>query len=115
MSFALTTDQVRRREKTVTRRLGSQTAKAGEVRQPIVKGQGIPKGGKVERINGPIRFVDVRREKLVAMLLDPEYGKAECRREGFPDLSPWQFVEMFCQHNGCDQYDEVTRIEFEYI
>ena len=48
MSFALTTEQVRNRTKTVTRRLGWATAKAGDIVQPIVKGQGLKKGERVD-------------------------------------------------------------------
>lgn len=59
MSFALTTDQVRRRTKTVTRRMGWRRLKPGTLLQPIVKGQGIPKGGHVETIGGPIRVLRV--------------------------------------------------------
>lgn len=115
MSFALTTEQVRRRKKTVTRRLGWRDAKPGTVVQPIVKGQGLKKGETVERIDGPIRFVDVRLERLDRMVDEPEYGRAECIREGFPDLTPAEFVVMFCQHNRCAPFDRVTRIEFEYL
>ena len=35
--------------------------------------------------------------------------------EGFPDLTPRQFLEMFCKANGCDGYQPVNRIEFEYV
>lgn len=112
MSFALTTAQVRRREKTVTRRLGWKNAKPGDIVQPVVKGQGIPKGGTVEKIGGPIRFVNVRREPLMFIGGEPD----GCKREGFPDMHPAAFVEMFAQHNGCkSMFDEVTRIEFEYL
>lgn len=110
MSFALTTDQVRNRTKTVTRRLGWVKAKAGDVVQPVVKGQGIPKGGTVERIGGPIRFVSVTREPLEHILKRP----LDVVLEGFPRMSPAEFGEMFCKHTGCDPTDEITRIEFEY-
>ena len=76
MSFALTTEQVRRREKTATRRNGWTAAAVGMIVQPVIKCQGIPKGGHVEKIGGPIRFVDVRREPLNA--ITPE----DVRREG---------------------------------
>lgn len=110
MSFAMTTAQIRAKTKTVTRRLGWAHAKPGTVVQPIVKGQGIPKGGKVERIGGPIRFVDVRREPLNA--ITPE----DVIKEGFPGMTPFEFVTMFCQHNPtCTGTTAVTRIEFVYV
>lgn len=112
MSFALTTEQVRNQTKTVTRRLGWASANIGDIVQPVVKGQGIPKGGKIEKIGGPIRFVSVRRERLniigTRYLYDPVL-------EGFPLMTNAEFVAMFCQHNACDPTDDVTRIEFEYV
>jgi hypothetical protein len=111
MSFALTTNQVRRRQKTVTRRLGWKNAKPGDVVQPVVKGQGLKKGETVERIGGPIRFVRVDREPLGLIL-----GRTgDVAREGFPSMSGIEFVNMFCDHNGCEPDDTVTRIEFEYL
>lgn len=113
MSFALTTEQVRTKSKTVTRRVGWVNAKAGDIVQPIVKGQGIPKGGTVERIGDPIRFVSIQRVWLTSIT------QADCVREGFPDLTPGDFVCMFERANGgtppgcADQM--VTRIEFEYL
>lgn len=109
MSFKLTTEQVRRREKTVTRRLGRKKIAVGEFRQPIVQGQGLKKGQQVERINGPIRVVDVRYEPLDAIT------KADVIKEGFPKMSPFDFITMFRQHSRCLSSDEVTRIEFEYV
>ena len=111
MSFALTTAQIRNRTKTVTRRLGWRNAKRGDVVQPVVKGQGIPKGGKVEKIGGPIRFIRVEREPL-ALILGRD---GDVAREGFADMSAVDFVNMFCDHNGCEPDDHVTRIEFEYV
>lgn len=110
MSFFLTTEQVAQRTKTVTRRMAWKHAKPGDIVQPVVKGQGIPKGEKVQKIGGPIRFVKVTREPLGRILGQP----GDVEREGF-DLSGVDFVNMFCDHNGCEPDDEVTRIEFEYL
>lgn len=110
MSFALTTEQIRNRTKTVTRRVGWTFAKVGDVVQPVVKGQGIPKGGTVEKIGGPIRFISVRREPLGLILGRP----GDVQREGF-SVTGVDFVNMFCDHNACEPDDEVTRIEFEYV
>jgi hypothetical protein len=109
MSFALTTEQVRNRTKTVTRRLGSRTAKVGELRQPVVKGMGLKKGEKVTKINGPICFTDVRPEPVDA--ITPE----DVVREGFPGMTPAEFIEFFCRHNRCPPSTVVTRIEFTYV
>jgi len=109
MSFSLTTEQVRNRTKTVTRRLGWATAKAGDVVQPVVKGMGLKRGERVEKIGGPIRFLSVSRERLDCI-------KAyDVLSEGFPEMAPHEFVEMFCEHNGCEASQIVTRIEFDYL
>lgn len=111
MSFALTTAQVSNRTKRVTRRLGWRFAKVGDVVQPVVKGQGIKKGEHVEKIGGAIRFVRVHRERLDDIVNHPN----DCDLEGFPDLTSADFVQMFCEHNGCAPRTYVTRIEFEYV
>jgi hypothetical protein len=112
ISFALTTEQIRNRTKTVTRRLGWKNLKKGDILNACVKCMGLKKGEKPEKL-GLIRVVDVRREPLDG----PYYGQKgleESRREGF-DFSYHKFVEMFCKHMGGDKNQEVTRIEFEYI
>ena len=109
MSFALTTAQILAQTKTVTRRTGWKTAKAGDVVQPIVKGQGIPKGGKVERIGQPIRFTAVSREVL------EDITPQDVFREGFPQMTKGAFIKFFKQANGCRRTAVVTRIQFEYL
>ena len=109
MSFALTARQVREREKTVTRRNGWRRLVAGAILQPVVKCQGIPKGGHVEKIGGPIVVVDVRRERLDA--ITPE----DVHREGFPGRSSKWFVAFYLEANGGRADQIITRIEFEYL
>lgn len=111
MSFFLTTEQMRAGTKTVTRRLGWADLKPGEHFMAVEKGQGIPKGGKVVRIrecvcvsNHPERLDDIG-----------SYGQSEVMREGFPEMSPVQFVEMFCQHNRCTPDRVVNRIKFRNV
>lgn len=115
MSFALTTQQVRDQTKDVTRRMVWLHLKPGEQFQPVLKCMGLRPGEKIERINAPVTVVSIRREPLRRMIGDPDYGREECRREGFPHLSPSEFVEMFCKsHKGCTPESIVTRIEFSY-
>lgn len=114
ISFALTADPVRRQTKTVTRRLNWTFLEGGELLQPVKQGQGIPKGGHVERIGGPIRVVNVHRERLDRMTEDLAYGRREVVLEGFPEMTLTAFVTFFCDHNGCQPHDFVTRIEFSY-
>jgi hypothetical protein len=116
MSVALTTDQIRRQTKTVTRRTGWLFMKPGDRLQPVVKARGIKKGEHVETIGGPIEVVSVRRERLEEMTKDGSYGRMEVEREGFGgQMSPRQFVDFFCATHGCAVRDQVTRIEFRYV
>lgn len=109
MSFSLTTEQVRRRQKTVTRRNGWTFARVGMIVQPVIKCQGIPKGGHVEKIGGPIRFTAVDRVVLGDISAQDVY------REGFPDLTPREFVALYKRANGGLRDQIVTRIQFEYL
>lgn len=90
MSFFLTTRQVLAREKTVTRR-GVATwkeLKAGDRLLAIEKGQGL-KAGEGHRVLALLEVVDVRVE-----LLD-DITAEDCAREGFPDLTPAEFVAFY--------------------
>lgn len=115
MSFALTTKQVRDKSKTVTRRMGWKFLDPGDQVQPVVKGMGLKPGEKIQHIGDPIWIEWTSIEPLRRMTDDQAYGHAECIREGFPDMTPEQFVTMFCKsHKGCTPDTEVTRIEFSY-
>lgn len=112
ISFALTTRQIRERTKTVTRRRGTWWAKIlkpGDLLCAVEKSQGIKKGGLVRL--GVIRVVSVRVEPLSEVTMEP----GGVIREGFPDMTPWNFVRMFCDHMGGEEIQPVTRIEFEYV
>lgn len=120
MSFALTTEQVLNRTKTVTRRLGWKNLQRGTLVRAVRKGMGLKKGEKVEEL-AIIRIVDVRQEYLIAMLDDVDYGVDEVKREGLAEHpavqgSPYAFIDFFCaSHRPCEQTWSVTRIEFEYV
>jgi hypothetical protein len=111
MSFALTTDQVRARTKTVTRRLGWRFARPGMVVRAVRKCMGLRPGEKVEPL-AVIRFVSVRREHLGDIDV---YPADETAKEGFPGMPSGLFLRMFTDHMRCNSDDEVTRIEFEYV
>ncbi len=119
MSFALTTDQVMKGTKSVTRRLGWLHLKVGDQLRPVRKCMGLRPGEKLDVLRDPIIVVGIRREPLRAMLDDADYGFLECALEGFGSHPSYQwpsaFVEMFCAtHRGCTPATLVTRIEFEY-
>lgn len=114
ISFALTTEQIIDRSKTVTRRTGWKDLKPGTLLSAVRKGMGLKKGENIERLC-TIRVVDVRREPLKKMLSDYAYGVGECIREGFPLMLPGEFVGMFLGSHDCNVHEDVTRIEFEYV
>jgi hypothetical protein len=114
MSFMLTTEQAMNKTKTVTRRLGWWFLTPGDIVQQVERCQGLKKGETVKKIH-LIRVVRVRQETLCRLLGDRRYGRAECIKEGFPDMYPEDFVLMFMKHNRCNMTTPVNRIEFEYI
>lgn len=115
MSFMLTTQQIIEQRKWVTRRMGWKHLRAGELVGAVRKGMGLKAGEKVERL-AVIRVLDAREESLGEMLRYGVYGWNECVLEGFPQMTPREFVRMFCEsHRGCEPHSWVTRIEFEYV
>lgn len=115
ISFALTTDQIRNRTKTVTRRKGWRFLKVGDILNACVKCMGLKPGEKIQRLC-QIRVTSVEREELYSGMVDHlDGGYEESSKEGFPEMSGERFAEMFCEHMGGDLDQEVTRIEFEYV
>ena len=108
MSFMLTERQLRDGTKDVTRRLGWRRLRPGDRVRAVRKAMGLRKGEHVQPL-GVIEIFSVRRERLDAITAD------ECRREGFPELTPAEFVEFFCRHMGCEPDTVVNRIEFRYV
>jgi hypothetical protein len=116
MSFALTTEQIKNRTKTVTRRVGWSNLNPGDIVNACVKCMGLKPGEKVQRL-AQIRIVRTRIEPLSRMILDGDYGASEAAKEGFPGWSGDQFVEMFMEHMTAKFSADtlVNRIEFEYV
>ena len=108
MSFALTTGQICARSKHVTRRLGWDNLRPGEKFRAVVKGQGLKKGERVERLC-VLECVSNRSVVLNSIT------KMDVVLEGFPHMTPDEFVDMFCKHNGCDPLCCVNRIAFRYV
>lgn len=116
MSFMLTTAAVEDQTKNVTRRLGWDNLKPGDLLQPVLKGMGLKRGESVQKIGCPIMVARVTREPLNAMLAMPaEEQAAVTLLEGFPGMSADEFVGMFCAHNKCAPDTPVNVIEFVYL
>lgn len=119
MSFGLTKKQFRARTKTVTRRLGWENLKPGELVCGCEKVMGRRRGEELIRM-GVVRIVSNRREPLRRMTDDVDYGFEEVVKEGFGDIPalcwPSTWVPWFCStHKGCRPETVVSRIEFEYV
>lgn len=110
ISFSITTEQFKARTKTVTRRLGWKDLKAGQHLMGCKKCMGLKPGEKVERL-GEIRIVEAWRERVDDIWERP----SDLDKEGFPDLTPEGFIQMFCREMHCTPDTMVTRIEFEYV
>lgn len=117
-SFIYTEAQIRDGTKDITRRLEWLWAKPGMRVMACRKCMGRKAGEPLVRIR-EIEIVSVRREHLDALLNRDEYNASmaqqECNREGFPELTPAQFVAMFCKHMNCHPHRFVTRVEFKYV
>ncbi len=107
MSFSATTQQMRNRTKTVTRRMGWRSLSPGELLCAVEKGQGLKKGEKVRRI-GVIQVTALGRERLDSITYEG------VGREGYPGKSPAWFVQKFCAMNGCKPDDRVTVVQFAH-
>lgn len=105
ISFFLTEPQFLDGTKTVTRRLGWKTLKAGDRLLAVNKCMGLKPGEKA-RILGEIEVVSARREPL------HNIENADVAREGFGEWSRREFIEFFCASMKCHAEDLVTRIEF---
>ncbi|MFE2961987.1 ASCH domain-containing protein [Nocardia tengchongensis] len=113
MAVSLTETQVQARTKTVTRRMGWRNLRAGDRLTLCRKVMGRRRAdGHVEPL---VRIVDVEvlavsQERLGAINAD------EVVAEGFPAMSPPEFVEFFCNsHRGCTPDSTVTRIQWRYM
>lgn len=108
MSFSLTERQYCDGSKDLTRRLGWKNAKPGDRFMGVRKAMGLKKGEKQVTL-GPSEVISARREPLNAITQE------DVIREGFPDMTPVQFVEMYCRGMRCKPETEVTRIEFRRV
>ncbi len=95
MSCSMTVEAVRNHTKTVTRR-SSWTwvgLKPGDRLTLVEKAQGIPKGGKQ---------VVLAQVEVVAndTVLLREMTQAECAAEGFPEMTPDEFIAFWLKSHG---------------
>ena len=108
MSFSLTTAQFLDGSKTITRRLGWDNLRPGEHFMAVEKSQGLKKGEHVKRLGECVCLSNIPwRLKWI--------NKFDVICEGFPHLSPIEFIAMFCKHMKCKPATFVNRIEFRRV
>lgn len=108
MSVALTEDAVRERRKTVTRRLGWRHLKTGDSLTLCRKVMGRRQGEPIVRL-ADVEVVSVGFEPLSTITAE------EVAREGFPDMTPAEFVAFFTASMKCGPDEPVNRIEWRYL
>lgn len=108
MSFMLTTEQIKNRTKTVTRRLNWRFLREGDIVNACERCMGLKKG---EKINSLCQI----RIKSIGLHPISRIDQDDVIKEGFPEMTPNDFIDMFCREMKCDPNQIVTRIEFEYV
>lgn len=116
MSVAYTEDAVVERRKTVTRRIGwwrdkngRHLVRPGDHLTLCRKVMGRKKGEPLVKL-AEVEVVSVSRERLDSITAD------DVEREGFPGMTPRQFVQkFFCDAQGIPGDATVTRIAWRYI
>ena len=112
LSFGWTTEAIRQRVKTVTRRNYSDQQMAkfkhGALADAYDKSPRA-KGKKIETI----RIVSVHREPIAMMLSHRAYAEAEWQKEG--GALCWPTVEEFLKTPWKDTHGDPVRIEFGYL
>ncbi len=113
MAVSLTESQVRDRSKTVTRRMGWRNLRTGERLTLCRKVMGRRRAdGHVEPL---VRIVDVEVVEVGLERFDA-IAPDEVAAEGFPEMTPAEFVEFFCgSHRGCTPDSTITRIKWRYL
>ena len=108
MSFAMTKPQIKAHTKDVTRRDRWRHAKPGMLLRPVDRVMGFKQGERPQPLipGWVVRVLTVRREPL------EDITQTDVMREGFPEMTPAEFVAMYRKHSKAV---EVTRIEFEYV
>lgn len=117
MSCSLTVDAVRARIKTVTRREPAtwNTLKPGDRITLVEKAMGLPKGAK-QVVLADVEITDVSVELLRRWLTH-----AEVVAEGFPGMSPVEFVDFWLRSHGYKlnnynrEHVRARRIEWRYL
>lgn len=109
MAMTLTEDQVLARIKTCTRRTAWRHLTPGTRLTLCRKVRGRRPGEPLVRLCD-VEVTSVRVEPLDAITAE------DCAREGFPSMSPAEFVDFFCaSHKGCTPHTEVTRVGWRYL
>lgn len=112
MACSLTIDAVRSRIKTVTRRHANTWGALlpGQRLTLIEQGMGLPKGAEQVVLAETV----VVSNEIVSL---DDIDQADVDAEGFPHLTPAEFIDMWCRSHGVTDPANVRvrRIEWRYL
>ena len=108
ISFAMTTQQIKDKTKTQTRRFGWWFLKPGDVLCGVEKAMGLKKGEKIKRLSY-IKVISTKKEPLNKL------SKKDFIKESFTNWTPEQFIQMLVDYYKIDPSKECNVIEFEYM
>lgn len=110
----MTTDAVRDRTKTVTRRQIATWSqlRPGDRLTLVEKAQGVPKGQK-QVVLAEVEIVAVRIEPIQGVWVE----SGACAAEGLPGMSPFDFTRFWLKSHGYDSDVNplCRRIEWRYL
>lgn len=108
MAFSMTTPQYVDYSKDITRRQGWLFLKKGDHVMAVEQGMGLKKGQKVKKL-GAFEVLSNTRVPI------DEINQSDVDREGFPDMSPEEFIAFYCDFNRVNPGDMCSRIEFRRL
>ncbi|HRH59457.1 MAG TPA: hypothetical protein PL045_02755 [Chitinophagaceae bacterium] len=81
----------------------------GEQLCAVEKAMGLKKGEKIKKLT----IIEVEQHSFEPL---NTITQQEVINEGFPGMTPEEFIEMFCAtHKNCKPHTTVTRIQFKYV
>lgn len=107
MGFRTCPEQIRNRTKIVTRRLGWNFLKSGDILQACERCLGLKKGETTQKL-AKLRVVSVHTQPLNQISQD------DVAKEGYPDWTPEDYIQHFCKVFKVKPTTKVNRIEFAY-
>ena len=116
MLFGDTAHAIRARAQTVTRRVGMDDLKEGDLIDAVSDMWMLNHPGRIVPI-ARLLVVSVRDEPLNRLLQEPDYAAVEMGKSSYPPGSSLRAViaDFISRHRNMTLSSRVTRIEFSYM